>query len=152
MESHALLRKSLVLVSTLLCVSAPANSGIVRQDRLLGVAEIRAALSGKAIACAPEGWADAGIHEEFHESGIWKGIYYSRGPVGFSGRWSVVGNQLCVAPNRGTIVARWFEGNRCRSIWRGSKSGALKIEHLSPNFAKSGSLSVSITDLSSSRR
>lgn len=144
--------KSLVLISTLLCVSAPASSGSVRQDHLRGVTEIRAALVGKAIAYAPEGWADAGIHEEFHESGIWKGIYYSRGPVGFSGRWTVVGNQLCVTPDRRTIVARWFEGNRCRSIWRGSKSGALKIEHLNPSLAKSGPLSVSITDLGSFRR
>lgn len=147
-----MLPKSLALVSTLLCASAPANSGAVRQDRLIGVTEIRAALSGKAIAYAPEGWADAGIHEEFHESGIWKGIYYSRGPGRFSGRWTVVGDRLCVTPDRRTIVARWFEGNRCRSIWRGSKSGALKIEHLSPRFAKSGPLSVSITDLNSSGR
>ncbi|MBO9622665.1 MAG: hypothetical protein J7500_08125 [Sphingomonas sp.] len=146
-----MLIKSLVLVSTLLCVSAQADSADV-QDRLLGAAEIRAALSGKVIAYGPKGWADAGIHEEFQEKGIWKGIYYSFGPIPFSGRWSVVGNQLCVSPDRRAIVAHWFEGSRCRSIWRERTSGALKLEHLNPGFDKIGPLSVKITELSNLRR
>ena len=116
-------RTSLVLFSTLLCVGSPASAADVRSDRLLGVAEVRAALSGRVIAYAAEGWADAGVQEEFQENGIWKGIYYSRGPIGFSGRWTVIGNQLCVTPDQRSIIVDRSLSRKAKRVLCGNESG-----------------------------
>ena len=130
-----------------LAVTLPAFGWNAAQKKLLDPSEIRITLTGKLVSYSPPGWADAGLHEEFHEAGVWKGVYYSRGPIGFSGRWEVQKNQLCVLPDRGTIVAAWFAGQRCRNVWRIEESGQLLMEDLKPDFAKLGPLPLSVKDL-----
>ena len=143
--------KSLGLIGILICIGPTAVFASASQDQQLNSGDIRIALVGKLVAYAPAGWADAGIHEEFHEGGQWKGIYYSRGPIPFSGRWAIQNNQLCVVPDRDAVVAAWFDGRRCRNVWRVGETGRLLIKHLNPSFAKSGPLPMTITDLSESQ-
>jgi hypothetical protein len=139
--------KAFMLIGASLCAGPTALCARASQNRQLGGGDIRIALFGKLIAYEPAGSADAGIHEEFRKGGLWQGIYYSRGPVRFSGRWMVQGDQLCVLPDRRAIVALWFDGRRCRSVWRAGKTGRLLIEHLSPRFASLGPLPVVIREL-----
>lgn len=108
--------------------------------------EIRTALTGNFISYYPAGMADAGIHEEFHEGGFWRGKYYSRGPMGFTGHWMTRNGQLCVSPDKGTIVARWFSGDHCRAVWR-DKAGQLFLEHLNPHLQERGLLPLKIESL-----
>jgi hypothetical protein len=96
----------------------------------LGSAEIRHSLVGKLIAYSPPGWADAGVSEEFHEGGKWRGLYLSRGPVDFSGRWSVEANQLCVVADRGSFAEKWHAGKYCRQVWKNKRTGQLLLTHL----------------------
>jgi hypothetical protein len=149
-EMHLSL-KFFVLIFASLCMVAPAACEAT-QEGPLGEPGIRRALVGKVIAYAPPGWADAGIREEFRKDRSWKGIYFSRGPVPFSGRWIVAGNRLCVTPDPGTVVARWFEGRRCRRVWRAHVPGQLLIEPLQPYFDKYGPLPASVEDLNTPER
>ena len=115
------------------CSAVAPGSGASAEERtpLRGV-EIAKTLTGNLVSYSPAGWADAGIHEEFHEGGIWRGIYYSRGPVEFTGHWRVRNALLCVSPDKGTIVALWFAGERCRTVGHDKKTGELFLEHLNP--------------------
>ena len=128
---------TLVVATPAFCQSAPATE-------LLGSAEIRHSLIGKLIFYSPPGWADAGIHEEFHEDGKWRGIYYSRGPVDFSGRWSVEANQLCVVADRGSIAEKWHAGKYCRQVWKNKHTAQLLLAHLT---GVDGLQIVSVRDL-----
>jgi hypothetical protein len=114
---------SLGVATPAICQSAPATE-------LLGSAEIRHSLVGKLIAYSPPGWADAGVSEEFHEDGKWRGIRYSRGPVDFSGRWSVEANQLCVVADKGSSAEKWHAGKYCRQVWKNKRTGRLLLAHL----------------------
>jgi hypothetical protein len=133
-------------------ISANACSA-AEPSRPLSAPEIRTALTDKIISYSPPGWADAGISEVFHSDGTWTGIYYSRGPIGFSGRWIIENNEICVTPEPTAIVSKWFPGSRCRTVWRGSDNKGLSIEHLDPTRDyPSGPLIVSIRNLSTSGR
>lgn len=99
--------------------------------KVLNNQAIRGALTGNLISYSPAGWLDAGIHEEFHKNGLWRGTYYSRGPVRFDGQWAIKAGRLCVSPSSGTFVTRWFSGDRCRAVWR-DRAGHLFSEHLNP--------------------
>jgi hypothetical protein len=116
-----------------LCLAtAPVLGASSEQRTPLNDTDIGEALTGNLVSYSPPGWADAGIHEEFHEGGVWRGIYYSRGPRPFTGHWAIRNAQLCVSPDKGAIVAQWFIGDRCRTVWRDRRTGRLFLEHLDP--------------------
>jgi hypothetical protein len=141
-----------ILVATLLSgISANACSAAER-SRSLSAPEIRTALIDKMITYSPPGWADAGISEVFHSDGTWTGIYHSRGPIGFAGRWIIEDNEICVTPDAKAIVSKWFSGSRCRTVWRGANDKGLSIEHLDPRQSPLDPLVVSIRDLAISGR
>ena len=138
------LRHAFIPIAALLS-TAPAGAGLADEARRLSGGEVRRALTGKLIAYSPPGWADAGVHEEFHPDGSWRGLGYSRGPVPFSGGWSIRGDQLCVRPAPRSMVAAWFEGSRCRYLWRDRATGPLRIEHLDPR--RGGLLQLAVKSL-----
>lgn len=141
-----------ILVATLLSGTLATLCGAAERSRSLSSPEIRTALTDKIISYSPPGWADADISEVFYSDGKWIGTYYSRGPIGFSGRWIIEGNAICVTPDANAIVSKWFSGSRCRTVWRGGNDKGLSIEHLDPRQAPSGPLVVSIRDLAISSR
>jgi hypothetical protein len=96
--------------------------------RQLDEAEIRAVFAGKSISYEKPGTADAGVHEEFHEDGSWRGIRYSRGPISFSGRWYLDRSRLCVVVKSGYVAGALRHGPLCRSIWRDELSGEFTME------------------------
>jgi len=103
------------------CQSAPATE-------LLGSAAIRRSLVGKLISSP--GWADSGIQEAFRKDGAWGGVARMRGPVVFSGRWSVEANLLCVVADKGSFAEKWNPGKYCRQVWRDKRTGQLMLNHL----------------------
>ena len=141
-----------ILVATLLSgISANACSAAERSQSL-SAPEIQTALIDKVISYSPPGWADAGISEVFHSDGTWTGIYFSRGPIFFSGRWIIQRNEICVTPDAKAFVSKWFLGSRCRTVWRGADDKGLSIKHLDPRQPPTGPLVVSIRDLAISGR
>lgn len=96
----------------------------------LKASELRDALVGKLISYNPPGWADIGVHEEFHPDGSWRGILYGRGPIPFTGRWAIQGDQMCVTADSGTVAESWHKGEYCRKVWRNPKTGQLQIYYL----------------------
>ena len=148
--------KSFALPLTLILAAAStgnlAQAQISVQQVLTDASEIHTALSGKLVYYSPAGLADAGIAEEFHADGSWRGTYYSRGPIGFSGRWKTESGRVCVLPDAETIVAKWFPGWRCRTVWRGSDTSSLAIEYLDPRFASLEPSLVAVKDLPANNR
>lgn len=123
------------IVLLVLCsATGPGLGASAGQRTPLNGSEIEKALTGNLVSYSPAGWADAGVHEEFHEGGVWKGVYYSRGPIGFTGHWAIRNAELCVSPDKGTIVALWFVGDRCRAVWRDKTTGQLFLNHVDPRF------------------
>lgn len=120
-----------------------------RQDRdnlrALKSAEIRVALTGKLVSYSPSGWADADVHEEYHQGGRWRGIQYSRGPLPFAGRWEVQGDELCVKGERDPPRLAPI-GRICRSVWRDDRTGQIWIAHVTNRDR--GLLVLSICSLS----
>ncbi|MBB3472951.1 hypothetical protein FHY03_001218 [Sphingomonas sp. BK345] len=138
-----------VRLTVLLVVCATKAQAVVsgsEQRVALSGVEVTKAFTGFSISYAPSGWADAGIHEEYHKGGIWRGFYYSRGPVPFAGKWRVSKGQLCVSPDTSAIVSRWFVGERCRTVWRDKTTGRLLVKHLNPRL-EDDTYSVQVRDL-----
>ena len=108
--------------------TGPTN---VTQLRQLSSREIASAYRGNLVAYSPPNAFDAGVHEEFHEDGLWRGLRYSRGPVPFAGRWKVEKDQLCVRSEQGLRGATWERGWVCRKVWKDT-SGKLFMPHLTP--------------------
>lgn len=109
---------------------APMSQGGPTHPVSLRQAEIRKAVTGKAVSYSPPDWADSGVREEYHSNGIWRGIRYGRGPIPFAGRWTIRNDQLCVQADKETIAARFPSGERCRHVWRDEATGRLWIDHL----------------------
>lgn len=106
------------------------ESGVVESSASLSSREINELLTGKMITYSPPGWADAGVHEEFHEGGEWRGIRYSRGPVPFSGQWFTKENKLCVTSPR-TISSSVSEGAPfCREVRLAKGGRQILIAHI----------------------
>jgi hypothetical protein len=126
------------MVVKALFVLGLAMAGFAQSDRAslerLDASEIRAALTGNLVHYSPPGWADAGAHEEFHPDGKWGGMRYGRGPMPFSGQWDVRDDQLCVHARQGLWEKlerpEWF----CRTLWRDTRSGALRMDHIAAGF------------------
>jgi len=134
---------SLGLATSSLASKAPEASSPLKSD------EIRKVLVGKLITYEPPGSADMGIHEEFHPDGIWRGILYGRGPIPFSGKWSIEADQICVAADRRTAAERWHPGKFCRNVWRNRKSGELQLNYLrdqSSGSRKMGLQTITVHD------
>jgi hypothetical protein len=106
-------------------VSNKAGSAQLRQ---LDGEEIRAALTGNLVSYSKPGWADTGVHEEFHDGGRWRGIRYSRGPIPFSGRWHIENSQLCVTAETGVVAGILRDGPLCRAVWRDEAIDGLLME------------------------
>ena len=123
-----------------IALSALASAPMLAGDKVhpvsLSPAEIREALTGKLVSYSPAGLADAGVHEEYHRNGLWRGKIYGRGPSPFSGQWSIRGNQLCVQADQGAIIRRLAAGKRCRQVWRDKATGRLWINHLIPRLSR----------------
>src|SRR4051812_34013041 len=109
---------SLLAVVSIGLATSPAASKAPEGSSPLKSDEIRKELVGKLITYAPPGSAGMGIHEEFHPDGIWRGTLYGRGPIPFSGKWSIASDQICVVADSGTAAERWHPGKFCRQIWR----------------------------------
>ena len=135
---------SYALIASLFGLALPCSRVASAPVYPLNAAGIRAALVGKNIHYAPPGLADAEISEAFHQDGTWEGVYYSRGPVDFAGYWTIQNNQICVQPDPGSIVSRWFPKQRCRSVARASNGRSILIEDLSPSEGKFGPLVASV--------
>lgn len=120
--------KALFVVA--LAAAVPAQAQMVR----LGDADIRTALAGNLISYSPPGWFDAGAHEEFHRDGTWRGIRYSRGPIGFSGVWAIKDDQLCVSQIQGLWEKIGGPAELCRALWRDAQTGGLWIDHVRIGF------------------
>ena len=122
-------RKRIWLILAIACLdigAAPVSAGAPDGFVPLRSDEIRKALVGKLISYSPPGSADMGIHEEFHPGGTWRGILYGRGPIPFSGRWSIDDDQICVESDGGSAAERWHSGRYCRKVWQDRKSGELR--------------------------
>lgn len=136
-----------IMVAMLLCGTSSETCSAGEKSASLGAPAMPTVLFDRAIFYSPPGWFDAGIKEDFHSDGTWTGIYFSRGPVGFAGRWIIKNSKICVTPDAKTIVSYWFSGARCRTVWSSPDGKILSIEHLNPSVAE-GPLVVSISDLS----
>lgn len=120
-----------ILAAVPLSIATPSVDAHAAERLLpLRSGEIEKALVGKLILYNPD-MMDAGIHEEFHPGGVWRGILYGRGPISFSGRWSIVGDRICVQADKGTHAEHWHAGLYCRQVWQNPETGALLIDHLS---------------------
>jgi hypothetical protein len=139
---------SLVLVIASICTADVPVQAEVRNGTSLKASEITKALVGKRISYNPPGWVDSAISEEFHNDGVWSGKLHGRGPVPFSGRWSISDNQICVAADKGSHAKLWHAERYCRQVWRIHNSSALQILYLgdqrsSPNKFGLQTLTVS---------
>ena len=137
-----------VLISLAVAISS-VNAGEAGRVPLKS-GEISKALVGKEIGYNPPGWADTAIAEEFYPDGKWGGMLAGRGPVHFSGRWSIDGGKMCVMADRGTIAERWHPGRYCRQVWRDRASGKLLMDYLpdqAPSRWKMGLQVLSVQDL-----
>ena len=119
-----------LLVAFAAAAAAGAGSSKAKLHQL-NSREVASALAGKLASYSPPGWADAGVHEEYHIGGMWRGIRYGRGPVSFSGRWKIENGQLCVRAESGLAGAPWERGWVCRKVWRDHVSGKLLMAHMS---------------------
>lgn len=109
-------------------LTGSVGGGSTAQLRQLKSDEIVTALRDHYVAYAPANAFDAGVHEEFHRNGRWQGLRYSRGPIGFAGRWKVERDELCIRsdqPLPGVSDREWM----CRKVWENS-SGALLMAHM----------------------
>ncbi len=143
-NSVSLWKAWLALAIGTLGVATPAFCQNAPATEPLGSAEIRHSLIGKWLYYSPPGSADAGVGEEFHEDGKWRGTASSRGPVDFSGRWSVEANQLCVVADRGSVAEKWHAGKYCRQVWKNKHTAQLLLAHLTGN---SGLQILTVRDL-----
>jgi len=107
----------------------PEPTGNKAMLRQLTSSEIDAALRGKLVSYSPPGFADAGIHEEYHADWRWAGTRYGRGPFPFAGQWKVHKNQLCVQSKSGLSRILPERGWWCRKVWKDT-SGKLLMSHL----------------------
>lgn len=98
--------------------------------------EIRQALSGKFVSYDP-GCCDNRMHEEFHADGKWRGILYGRGPMPFTGRWTIDHDQLCTIADPGSLAESWHEGEYCRDVMRNNESTKLIMEYLQDRTSSS---------------
>jgi len=114
----------------ILGIATPAFSQGAPTTLPLSSVEIRHSLIGKLIDYSPPGWADADVSEQFHEDGKWQGAALSRGPIPFSGRWSIEADKLCVVSNRGSFAEKWHHGKYCRQVWKNKRTGQLLMAHL----------------------
>ncbi|MEG3143345.1 hypothetical protein U1839_01645 [Sphingomonas sp. RT2P30] len=120
------------------------------EERALTSREVRTALVGKLIMYTPAGTADMGVHEEFHPDGLWRGALYGRGPIPFSGRWSIERDQICVAADGGTPAKRWHPELYCRNVWQNRRTGELRMNYLPDQPApsqKMGLQTLTVRDL-----
>ena len=113
----------------LLMVAWSAGPEASAEQRRLSGREISHSLVGKHVTYGLPG-AVAGVHEEFDRGGIWQGLRYIRGPVGFSGRWKVEGDRLCVHAEDGLPGSLWEQGWVCREVWRDPNSRSLFMKPL----------------------
>ena len=127
-------------------VTEPALAQPPAPQQLTEGATVRALLSDKLVGYSLPGRADTKIWERFHANGVWTGTHLGRGPVDFSGRWSIEGNRVCVLADEGTHIAKWFSGSRCRVIWREQNTGRLSMEYLNPRDASFGPLTLEVRD------
>jgi hypothetical protein len=117
-----------LLIGSLTATGAFGQS--THETKPLSSAEIRHSLIGKQASYSPPGWADAGIVEAFHEDGKWLGTYISRGPVSFSGRWSVEDDQICVVADRGSVAQKWHARKYCRQVLENKRTKQLLLDHV----------------------
>jgi len=110
--------------------ATPAFCQDVPGKELLGSAEIRHSLVGKLISYFPFDLMDADVQEAFRKDGAWGGVVRGRGPIPFSGSWSVEANQLCVVADKGSDAEKWHPGKYCRQVWRNKRTGQLMLAHL----------------------
>lgn len=143
MKLYALL---LTLTFPWTIVTEPALAQLPAAQQMTEGATVRALLSDKLVGYSLPGWADTEIWERFQSDGSWTGTHLGRGPVNFSGRWSIEGNRVCVIADKGTRIAKWFSGSRCRVIWREENTGRLSMEYLNPRDASYGPLSLEVRD------
>jgi hypothetical protein len=111
--------------------------------------EIQRAFVGKRIRYNPPGWADTTISEWFYPDGRWGGILSGRGPIRFSGQWSIRGDKICVTADEGTFAKRWHSGKFCRAVWKGRKDCALSIEYLANHTF--GLQTIAVFDLTTTK-
>ena len=111
--------------------TAPSGAAEPREASVpLRSAEIRSALEGKLVYHDPPGGTDMDIYEEFHTGGAWGGVLMGRGPVRFSGSWTVRHSRLCVTADRGNFAEHWHIGQYCRTVWRNRRTGVLAMDYL----------------------
>lgn len=122
--------KLTLIAGGLLMMLTAAASGSNQKLRRLSSSEIHLALPGRWFSYQPPNSFDAGVHEEFHRDGKWKGIRYSRGPVGFEGRWQISGDKICVRASQGSVPASYKEGWFCRQVWEEIHAHRLLMIHL----------------------
>lgn len=129
-------------IATLIAATLAPNVGAPSGLEKLGAAEIRKALRGKSASYSPAGWADAGLYEEYHGDGTWRGFLLGRGPIKFAGRWIIKNNELCVTADPGTIAARWHAGEYCRPVWRDRETAQLRMNYLADQPSSSHSMGM----------
>ena len=122
--------RAVLAVVSLGVATLSVDAGEPRRALPLKPGEISKALVGKRISYVPPGWTDAGLEEEFHPDGIWRGLLYDRVPIPFSGRWSIDDGKMCVTADRGNFAERWHTGRHCRLVWKNRTSGELLIDYL----------------------
>lgn len=143
MKSHTLL---MALTFSWTTTVEPALAQPPAPQQLTEPSAVRALLSDKLVGYSLPGWADTEIWEGFQANGVWTGTHLGRGPVNFSGRWSIKGGRVCVIPDEGTHITKWFSGSRCRAIWREANTGRLSMEYLNPQDASFGPLTLEVRD------
>lgn len=117
------------------CIASICASGAVHAQepaRLvqLRTDDLRETLVGKHVSYNPPRSFDMAISEEFLPDGRWGGIKYGRGPLPFSGRWSIRRSRICVVAEPKTRFARYHRGRYCRVVWKDPASGQLQMDYL----------------------
>jgi hypothetical protein len=136
----------LLVLTAMAMISASSNSTAAPAADFLSDAEIQEQFAGSIISYSPPGWADSAIQEVFYRDGTWGGLLYGRGPIGFSGKWAIQDNQICVTPDAKGIVENWFVGTRCRMVGR-SLPGKVFVNYLDPRRDQEGPLLAKVEPL-----
>lgn len=134
-------------VTALITATVIPNANDPAGAEPLGTIEIQKALIGKSVRYSPPGSADAGMSEEYHSDGTWRGTLYGAGVGSFAGRWTIKNGEICVTADPRTIAERWHSGEYCRQVWRDRVLSQLRMDYLADQPSSSHNWGIQILEV-----